>query len=144
MTAALCSSAPPTNIADPEAFVKDVYRRLKAGEARGAPSYIPPEDIYTPRLNRLFAEDRRHAGKEPGCADFLFWINGQDSDLQDVRVTRQPGADEDHLTIVAHFRNETPQELHFQFQRIKGKWLLDDVESLRDQKWLLSKLLHCW
>ncbi len=144
IVAVLGGMASATTITDPEAFVKDVYRRLKAGEARGARSYIPPEDIYTPRLSRLFAEDRKRAGKEVGCIDFLFWINGQDSDLQDIRVARQPGPDEDHLIVVAKFKNETPQELHFQFQRIKGKWLLDEVESLGDEKWVLSKLLHCW
>ena len=42
------------------------------------------------------------------------------------------------------FRNSgEPQEMHFDFRRISGRWLLDDAHSLSAPPWTLSELLKC-
>jgi hypothetical protein len=128
-----------TRIDDPAAFVRDVYRRLAASA-----HYQPPTDIYTPRLKALFDEDRRRAKGEVGCIDFVFWTNGQDSNLRDVRVTSQAAGRPDRALVTATFIHERRQEIQLDFQKIGGRWLLDDACSLAGETWILSKLLKCW
>jgi Protein of unknown function (DUF3828) len=130
-----------TEIADPAKFVTDVYSRYVTKK-----NYEPPTDIYTPRLKALFAEDKRRAGGEVGCYEFDFWTNAQDWKLRDVHVTSQdvPGHPDQKL-VIATFQNlGQPEEIHFDFQKVGSKWLLDDVHSLKKETWTLSKLLHCW
>jgi hypothetical protein len=129
-----------TDISDPAAFVKDVYRRI-VSSAR----YTPPSDIYTPRLKALFDEDARRAKGEVGCIDFDFWTNAQDPQLKDVRIASKavPGK-ADRVLVIATFSEDGPQEIHFDFQKIGGKWLLDDASALTGERWTLSKLLKCW
>jgi hypothetical protein len=145
MVAMVCPAlALATEISDPVEFVHNVYRNLAASEPSGREPYTPPDDIYTPRLKALFAADARRAKGEVGCVDFDFWINGQDSELKNVRVSRRlaPGQ-ADRMMVIATFINGAPQEIHFDFQKIKGKWLLDDVHSLKEVPWTLSALLQC-
>ncbi|HLW76143.1 MAG TPA: hypothetical protein VKS01_04140 [Bryobacteraceae bacterium] len=132
-----------TTITNPETFVREVYQKIKAAETSG--SYQPPEDIYAPQLKPLIEEDRRRAHGEAGCIDFDFWINGQDSDLKSIRVTSQPGkASAEQMTVIATFINEKPQEIHFEFRRVNGKWLLAEARSLKAERWTLSKIVKCW
>ena len=140
-------AAARTRIDDPAAFVSSVYRRLTKNEAsiRGRP-YEPPADVYTPRLKALFAEyKRRSKGEAGGCLDFLFWVNGQDWILEKVRVTgRDVEGHTDRRTVVATFTNMgKAQELHFEFERTTDGWLLDEVQSHRQARWVLSDLLKC-
>ena len=130
-----------TEISDPAKFVTEVYGRYTTKK-----SYEPPTDIYTPRLKALFAEDKRRAGGEVGCYEFDFWTNAQDFELRDVHVTSQDVAGHpDQKLVIATFTNlRQPEEIHFDFQKIGGKWLLDDVHSLKKETWTLSKLLKCW
>jgi hypothetical protein len=134
-----------TEIVDPPKFVTDVYNRIVATERR-SPGYDPPTDIYTPRLKALFAEDKRRANGEVGCIEFDFWTNAQDWGLRNVRVTSQDVPDHpDRKLVIATFTNlRQPEEIHFDFQKVGGKWLLDDVQSLKKETWTLSKLLKCW
>lgn len=135
-----------TEIADPEKFVTDVYKQYVAGQ-RSHKDYSAPEDIYTARLAGLFEKDRRMAKGEVGCIEFDFWVNGQDWNLSKVKVSSQNVAGHpDQRIVVAAFENlRTPMELHFHFVQQRGKWLLDDVESVKGpEKWTLSKLLNCW
>jgi len=131
-----------TRIDDPKAFVSDVYRRYVAAQARHT-DYSAPEDIYTARLAKLIRDDRRKAGGEVGCLDFDFWVNGQDYKITELDVT---SADEgqDRKTVIAKFRNlGDAQEIHLEFQRVAGRWLLDEVRSLKGEKWTLSQILKC-
>ena len=129
-----------TEIQDPVAFVKDVYFQTSKN-AR----YEPPTDIYTPRLKALFEEDKRRAKGEVGCIDFVFWTNGQDSQLKNVQVTgKAVDGKPDRMLVVATFVNGGRQEIHLDFQKLGDKWLLDDAQSLVGERWVLSKLLKCW
>jgi hypothetical protein len=134
-----------TEIVDPAKFVTDVYSRYAASDRKGG-TYSAPADIYTPRLKALFAEDKRRAGGEVGCIEFDFWTNAQDYGLRDVHVTSQDvtGHPDQKLVIATFLNLRQPQEIHFDFQKVGGKWLLDDVHSLKKETWTLSKLLHCW
>lgn len=132
-----------TEISDPAKFVTDVYSHYSDRRSR---DYLPPSDFYTPRLKALFAEDKRRAGGEVGCIEFDFWTNAQDFSLRNVHVTSRDVPDHpDRKTVIATFENlRTPEEIHFDFQKIGGKWLLDDVHSLKRETWTLSKILKCW
>jgi len=139
----IASAAPPTHITDPEAFVKEVYDKFAAGTHT---DYVPPEDIYTSRLQALFTRDKKWAKGEVGCLDFDFWVNGQDWKLKNVRVSSQAvSGNVDRKTIVAKFVNlGTTNEIHFYFKQAGSDWLLDDVQSvLPGNKWMLSKILSC-
>lgn len=131
-----------TRIDDPKTFVTDVYRRLIATRS-GDFSYIPPDDIYSPRLAKLFRDDRRKAKGEVGCLEILFWVNGQDYVIRDLIVT---GADQgpDRQTVTAKFMNiDRTEEIHFDFLRNGRRWLLDEVQSASATPWKLSELLKC-
>jgi hypothetical protein len=129
-----------TRIDDPKAFITEVYRRYSAVKSS---DYFPPDDIYTPRLAKLLRDDRRKAKGEVGCLEFNYWVDGQDFTITRVAIT---GADEapDRKTIIAKFANfDKPREIHYDFQRVGGRWLLDDVHSTLDPTWTLSALLKC-
>jgi len=133
-----------TQIADPEQFVAEVYKKYVAAQ-QAHKDYVAPEDIYTPRLAGIFAKDRKMSKGEVGCIEIDFWVNGQDWKLSKVNVTSQPVAGHaDQKIVVAAFENlKTPEELHFHFVQQRGKWLLDDVDSVKGEKWTLSKMLSC-
>jgi hypothetical protein len=127
-----------TRIDDPKAFVTDVYRRFMARS-----SYVPPEDVYTPRLEKLVREDKRKSKGEVGCIDFVFWLNAQDWKITNLMVTASD-AGPDRQMVTTKFRNfGEPQEMHFDFVRVSGRWLLDDAHSVSAPPWTLSELLKC-
>ncbi len=132
----------PTRIDDPQSFVTHVYQKFVDAQANNS-SYTPPDDLYTPRLAALFREDERKAKGEVGCLDFDFWIDGQDWKISELAITSKD-LGPDRKTIIAKFRNTgTPREIHFDFQRNAGRWLLDDVHSVLTPRWTLSKILKC-
>jgi hypothetical protein len=139
----LVTFAQTVPITDPAAFVTEVYRRFNASE-HGS-DYLPPKKIYTPRLEALFAADDRRRRGEVGCIGFVFWVNGQDWELKDVSVTSRdvPGHPERRLVIATFMSIGTPEEIHFDFQRIGGRWLLDDAQSVKAERWTLSSILKC-
>ncbi|HLX45100.1 MAG TPA: hypothetical protein VKR43_16755 [Bryobacteraceae bacterium] len=130
-----------TRIEDPKTFVTDVYRRFMAPSARSP--YTPPGDIYTPRLEKLMSDDKRKAKGEVGCLDFVFWLNAQDWKITSLAITSSADGP-DRQTVITRFRNfGEPQEMRFDFQRISGRWLLDDAHSHSAPPWTLSELLKC-
>lgn len=131
-----------SRIDDPTRFVVEVYRRFVAAQSTSE-TYVPPGDIFTARLGKLLREDKKRAKGEVGCLDFDFWVNAQDWTITNLTIT---GADagQDRKTVIAKFLNiRTPQEIHFDFRRNAGRWLLDDVHSALDPKWTLSEILKC-
>jgi hypothetical protein len=138
------SGAQPVPISDPPAFVTEVYRHFSASEH--GPDYEPPENIYTPRLQALFAADDRRRRGEVGCIDFVFWVDGQDWELKNVQVTsRDVAGHPDRKLVVATFVNlGHAEEIQLDFQKIAGRWLLDDARSVKtDRRWTLSRILKC-
>jgi len=142
--AALLLAAGPaearTVIQDPVKFVMSVYAGMR-GPHRA--DYRAPEDIYTQRLEKLFALEQKEAGGEVGRMDFDFWSNAQDYELSDVKVTGVPveGA-ADREIVIAKFRNiDRSEEIHFYFEKTPSGWLLDDARSLKGEAWTLSLIL---
>jgi len=134
------AATPP--IHNPVDFVTGVYARLIKAQS-GDHSYEPPEDILTPRLKKLIADDRKRAHGEVGCLDFEYWVNGQDWVITKLSVT-SGAAGKDQWTVIAKFLNTgDPQEIHFDFRRVEQRWLLDDVHSVKDPRWTLSEILRC-
>ena len=134
---------PGTVVTDPPAFVGQVYARLKKGG-----DYQPPEDIYPPRLAGLWANMNRDAKDEVPRIEFLFWINGQDGDISEVKLSSrgvEQRAQNDRRVVVVTFTNTGhPEELHYYFERTKAGWKLDDVSSVvggDEGGWTLSVLL---
>jgi hypothetical protein len=126
----------------PETFVTDIYRRLIATRP-GDSSYTPPDDIYSPRLAKLFRDDKRKAEGEVGCLEILFLVYGHDYVISDLTVT---SADEgsDRKTVTAKFMNiDRREEIHFDFLRNGRRWLLDEVHSTSATPWTLSEILKC-
>ena len=131
-----------TRIDDPRTFVTDVYRRLIATRS-GDSSYTPPDDIYTPRLAKLFRDDKRKAKGEDCCLEILFWVNGQDYAIRDLTVI---SADQgpDRKIVTARFMNiDRTEEIRFDFLRDGRRWLLDEVHSASATPWTLSEILQC-
>ena len=127
-----------TRIDDPKAFVSDVYRRLQTGH-----DYSPPDDIYTPRLAKLFRDDRRKAKGEVGCLEIMFWVNGQDYEIRDLSVTSTDKGAE-RKTVTAKFMNiDRREEIRFDFVQTGHRWLLDEVHSAAATPWTLSEMLKC-
>jgi hypothetical protein len=132
-------AAAATVIADPAPFVQSVYAHLAKGG-----DYIPPEDIYTPRLAALWALEAREAHGEVGRIDFLFWIDGQDGTPADVHLRTVPVEGRaDRRIVVATFKNgDHAEDLRFYFQRTTAGWKLDDVVDVKGPSpWTLSVIL---
>jgi len=129
-------------ISDPASFVAEVYRNLVASQATDQ-SYLPPEHIYTARLAKLLQDDKRRAKGEVGCLDFVFWVNAQDWTITNLSITNG-ATSQDRKIVIARFLNiDMPEEIHFDFHRVAGRWLLDDVHSVKDPRWTLSETLKC-
>src|SRR5258708_5273461 len=113
-----------SRIDDPKTFVTEVYRRIVAAQSTHS-SYTPPDGIYTPRLEKLLRDDERKAKGEVGCLDFDFWVNGQDWTITHLTITSVDNGQE-RKTVISKFLNlGDPQEIHFDFRRNAGHWLLD-------------------
>lgn len=123
---------------EPEVYVASVYDRL----ANHQP-WETPDDLYTPRLAALWEDMRRDAGDEVGRVDFDFWVNAQDSELSGFSFGGEPvQGNPERRIITARFRNLDRDEIiAFYWERIDGRWRLDDVQSLGADPWTLSVIL---
>jgi len=139
--------------AEPKVIIADIYAALIKEQNRPAgdegPAYNPPDDLYTPALAQAFKDEDRDRGDELGRLDFFFWVNGQDWQLSGVEIEqrtvwRRP----DRRVVTVAFRNFDQESLlAFYFQKIGGRWLIDDVESIdvvegeEGYDWTLSLIL---
>ncbi len=130
------ASQAATKIDDPVKFVKMEYATVVGKTPE-------PSDIYSPRLDALFALDTKEAHGEVGRIDFDFWMNGQDGTIGGVTISKidvENGKGRE--IVVAKFKNEkTPNEVHFYFEKTVKGWKLDDVRSMLGDPWVLSLVL---
>jgi hypothetical protein len=126
---------------DPVAFVTAGYKMLAANKA--SPADQPAQSFATPRLKALFDLETHDANGEVGRLDFDYWTNAQDWKLSDVAVKGVPvESAKDREVVIATFRNlGKKQEIHFYFEKIASRWLLDDVRSVTGETWTLSLIL---
>lgn len=130
-------------VADPAAFIRSVY----TGDAEVA-ERDSENAVFTPRLRALFADAEHDAGGEVGRLEFNFWTNAQDDDVKSADVeTRTVEGRDDRRIVAASFVNiGRPSTIHYYFERIDGRWYLDDVRNeggkgADDWPWTLSLLL---
>lgn len=128
-------------VEDPRAFVEERYRRI--AEDQGDPAAT----AYSERLRSLFAGMNSDAGDELGRLDFDYWSNSQDPDIRNLQIRQEEvfGRD-DRRVIVAEFSNGgSPNINRFYFERVGGRWFLDDVRNETPGEnggsWTLSLLL---
>jgi len=136
---ALVQPAAAATISDPVKFVKGVYADIIAGKSNPL-----PDDVYTPRLKALFALDTREANGEVGRIDFDIFMNAQDAQISKLKVWGTPvAAGPGREVVAAKFLNgHDKEEVHFYFERINGRWLLDDARGLTgEEPWTLSLIL---
>ena len=138
---------------EPQAIVADVYAHLILEQEKPTDTvletYNPPDDLYAPALAKAFAEEKREAAGDLGRLDFFFWVNGQDWKLADLSITeRSVWRRPDRRVVAVAFTNFGQENsLLFYFQKIGGRWLIDDVESLdvvegdEGYAWTLSLIL---
>ena len=139
--------AQPRGVADPRAFVEQIY----AAYIRGHGEHSPPEPAYafSDRLRALFrayhAYEARNNGELVGALDFDWWINAQDWSLSHVVVTEAASGPATR-NILARFRNgDTQEATRFLFVRVGNRWYLDDAVNGTghgEGGWTLSTLLR--
>jgi hypothetical protein len=127
-----------TRIDDPEKFVRTVY-----GQFEKQHDFHEPDDIYSDRLKGLLALDSKEAGGEVGRLDFDPWIDAQDWEIKNVKVTSEPvELAPSRRVVTATFKNiGRPENIHFYFERTKDGWKLDDMRSVGKRSWTLSLIL---
>ena len=129
-----------TRIDDPVKFVTQVYATTVGKKPE-------PDDIYSDRLKALWDLDTKDAHGEVGRVDFDFWMNGQDGTVSGVKISKVAVDNApDRMIVVSKFKNEqTPNEIHFYFEKTAKGWKLDDVRSLLGDPWVLSiQLKYGW
>lgn len=122
----------------PPVYVATVYDRLARGE-----NVEPPDALYTPRLQALWADMQKDAGGEVGRVDFFPWTNSQDWMLSDLSLTSEVvDGREDRMIVTAKFKNDgQPQVIRSYWEKSGGRWRLDDMQSLGKEAWTLSVIL---
>jgi hypothetical protein len=131
-------------VEDPRAFVEQFYAAYETYP--NGPEW--PAFAYSDRLRALFeAYETWTADHEDlvGALDFDWWVNAQEWELSDVRVTEsRPSAN--RRVVAARFSNAgRPDEVRFLFVREGSRWYLDDAiegTGRGDGGWTLSALLR--
>jgi hypothetical protein len=127
-------AAAATRISDPAGFLRQVYGHFIADQTAADPAkdYNPPEDIYSPALQAAWDQEQKESGDDLGRLDFYFWVNAQDWELKSLKIAeRTVWKRPDRRVVGVSFDNfGQPSHLEFYFQKIDGRWLIDDVASL--------------
>ena len=130
--------AAPAN--DPKAIVTAMYAQMVKTK-----DYNLPDGTYTARLAKLFADDTADGGRGGGVGrlDWDPWVNGQDFEIKDVKVTAR--ADEfrkDRQIVEVNMIDfGKPMRVYFYFERVAGGWQIDDIRWPGKDGWTLSLVL---
>ena len=136
-SSAAAGSAHAQAAADPVELIVAIYETYLAdNDSPGLP------DVYSRRLQGLLdAEQKNTPAGESGKVDWDVFIDGNDWVLSDVGIARvmQSGK---HAQVRARFKNHnSPREILFDLVEEGGLWRIDEVQSLRKPRWILSKIL---
>ena len=122
---------------DPVDLIVAIYATYRADNNQpGLP------DVYSRRLQDLLDADRKNTpAGEVGKVDWDVFIDGNDWQLSDVRVVRIAQTAK-HAQVRARFNNHNePCENLFDLVYERGRWRIDDIQSMRKPRWVLSKIL---
>jgi hypothetical protein len=143
--AAQRQSARAGGVADPVAWVRAAYGPGTDGGLTA--DRYSQEKVFSPRLRALFLDDERYAGGEVGRLDFNPFTGAQDDDIKQVAVTsHEVDGAANRKVVVARFQNMDVRQVQtFFFERIGGRWYIDDIagrqEGKDDSAWSLSLIL---
>jgi hypothetical protein len=125
--------------ADPVAYVRAIYRVQVNLPYDKVPAWY--SWAFSPRLRALIDADRKEAHGEIGRIEFDPIIDAQDYQLSDVTVS-WVSRSADHAVVDALFRNiDREQQIRYDFVRVRGRWLIDEMREMKGQRWTLSKIL---
>ena len=125
---------------EPKAIVKDIYEEMTK-----TTTFTVPDNVYSPRLAKLFAEDQADGEKGGGVGrlDWDAWVNGQDFQIKNVTVTSRKDEfrDDREIVKVKMINIGKPAVVFFYFERVKGHWQIDDIRWPGKGGWTLSLVL---
>ncbi len=73
----------------------------------------------------------------------MFWVNAQDWTITKLSIASADQGQDQKMVTTKFLNGGEPQEIHFDFRRTAGRWLLDDVHSMSAPPWTLSETLKC-
>lgn len=133
----LAIASVPVLAGEPSDVVKAFY------DDPGSEYQLENRDRFVdPVLNFLNASDAAWNRDETICIDFVFSIDGQDFDLEEIAKTLK--LDEtvkgDTATVLAHFNNfDQPTEIEWTLKHDAGVWLVSDIASAAND-WRVSSM----
>lgn len=133
----LAMTAVPAFAGEPADVVKAFY------EDPGSEYQLESRDRFAdPMLKFLNDSDAAWNRDETVCIDFVFSIDGQDFDLEEIARTLK--LDEtvkgDTATVLAHFNNfDQPTEIEWTLKHDAGVWLVSDIASVAND-WRVSTM----
>lgn len=133
----LAIASVPVLAGEPSDVVKAFY------DDPGSEYQLENRDRFVdPVLNFLNASDAAWNRDETICIDFVFSIDGQDFDLEEIAKTLK--LDEtvkgDTATVLAHFNNfDQPTEVEWTFKHEASGWKVSDIASLTND-WRVSTM----
>ncbi len=129
--------APPAApVADPLAVVRRIYFGTE-GEQRNW--------VYSARLTKLqdAAEAAtRRVGAAVAGLDFMYHVNATTAEPgyeKTVRIAARRN-DGKQARVRVSLRNHRNVELVYELVFENGRWMIDDVRSIREPRWILSRL----
>jgi hypothetical protein len=125
-------------VTEPAAMITAIYKEY---QGQGEPKLA--KGVYSGRLEKLMRADKRRTPKgEVGRLDFDVFINGQDWDIKDLKITETERRG-NRAVVQATFVNfDQPQEIAFELVQQSKRWQIDEVTSRKKPRWTLSKILQ--
>lgn len=123
----------------PVAVITTIYKAYQPAPANG-PNIA---GVYSTRLQGLIDADAKSTPEgEVGKIDWDVFVNGQDWELSDLKIALV-SENGDRAEVSASFNNlGEPKEMLFDLAREGGRWLIDDVQSIKPgERWTMSKIL---
>lgn len=125
------AAQPAGGVDDPVAYVRQRYGPGGPDAGSSTATSNAQDPVYSPRLRALFADDERYAGGEVGRLEFSPYTGAQDDDIRQATVTSSDvdGAPDRRVVSAAFTNMGKPTRIHFYFERIGGRWFVDDISS---------------
>ena len=123
----------------PQAAIAGIYKAYQSAPAKG------PDlgKVYSARLQALVDADAKATPEgEVGKIDWDVFVDGQEWEIAELKIA-VVSEDGDRAQVSASFENlGEPREMLFDLVREGGRWLVDDVQSLKPGgRWTMSKIL---
>ncbi|WP_022662629.1 hypothetical protein [Paucidesulfovibrio longus] len=128
----------------PLEMVKAIYAPY-LGKAPMTASWLDQlAPIAAPRLAALLERERSCQAQYLKACKYLFDViaNGEKPDVRGLQL-QLAAPSKETMEIAAMFTNNgAPARLVYQFRKMGGKWLLEDIRSMEGETWSLVKLLQ--